>query len=421
MATTVLLVVTARVPEAGVGWRLAFVGVHLAGSAASAWYVWRRPMSTGVMLVGALAFRLCALPMLPTLSDDGYRYLWDGWVTTEIGASPYQWRPSDPALADGHDRAEYQQMNSRDYYSVYPPASQLAFAAAVWTAPGDDWRSAWWVWKLLMVAAELGAVVLLMRVVPPAASALYAWSPIAVIEVSGQGHTEALMLVGLGAALTASRGRWPTASLGLVLAGAVKLYPLALLPVAWRREGWRGVVASVLAFVALGSAFASPDALAHVGESLGLFFGTFDEYAAPYRILKAAMYPLIGLGAGRGASVSLGVLFVVGVALALATDDGTSQRGQWTVIAVCVGFTLAASTLHPWYWLAILFLCPLLKYKMTIVWIVALANAGYLTYVVPDLELLVLVTGWGGGLVIGWRGWRKARERPLRAPEPTSL
>ena len=425
MAATLLLVATARVPEAGAGWRAAFVAVYLAAAAASAWYVWRTPLGAPAVLLGALAFRLCALPMLPTLSDDGYRYLWDGRLTAEAGVSPYRYRPSDPALSTWHDRPEYRRMNSRDYYSVYPPVGQLAFAAAVWAAPGDGWKSAWWTWKALVVAAELAAVVLLLRVVRPEAVAVYAWSPLAVVEVAGQGHTEALVLLGVAVALAASRRReggrrWPLASLGLTVAGAVKLYPLALLPLAWRRDGWAGVALSGGVLAATSALFASPDAVAHVGESLGLFFGTFDQYAAPYRTAKALLYPALGAEAGRWASRLLSACFAAGAALAWLADDGSAERLRWTVAAVAVGFLVTATTLHPWYWLPALFLSPLLRSKKPVVWLSLLSSASYLGYTTPALDIPVLVVGWGGALALAWATRPGATARPPGERAPPS-
>ena len=420
VGVTLLLVATARVPAAGGLWRAAFVALHLAGAAVSAWYVSRTPLGARTVWVGALAFRFCALPMLPTLSDDGYRYLWDGRVRVEAGVSPYELRPSDPALAPWHDRAEYRRMNSRDYYSVYPPASQLAFAAAVGLAPGASWEAAWWAWKLLMVGAELTAMVLLLRVVPASAVALYAWSPLSVIEVAGQGHTEALVLLGLAAAVAASRRRWPLASLGVAVAGAAKLYPLALLPAAWRREGWRGVAASVALVSAMAAWVWSPRALPHAAESLSLFFGTFDAYAGPYRLVKAALYPVLGAAAGQGASRLLGLAFAAGAVLTWWVDDGTAVGLRRAVVGVTVGFALAASTLHPWYGLPVLFITPLLQPKKTSVWVCTWATAGYLTYSFPSLDLPVLVIGWGGGLALLWRDRLGAREPPPGARRPPS-
>ena len=412
---TLGLVACARVPVDGAGWRVAFVALHLGAFLALIRTLRTVTLDARTVLIGAVVFRLCALPLLPTLSDDGYRYLWDGLVVVEMGESPYAFRPSDPALSAWHGLEVYEQMNSSAYYSVYPPVSQAAFALGA-SVHGLGWRAAWWALKGLMVAAEMTAVLALMRVVPPSRVALYAWSPLAVIEIAGQGHTEALVLVGLSALLVTSHRTIPLRSLGVAFAGAVKLYPLALLPHAWRRDGVRGVLASLAMLGLLSIPLWRPSALAHVSESLGLFFGTFDEYAAPYRLLKALLYPIAGDGAGRASSALLAGVFAAGAAVLVLTDDGSPGGLRRAVAAVAVGFVVTVSTLHPWYWLPVLYVVPLLQTKNPWLWVVGWAPATYLNYVWPSVDLAIIGIGWGGAGVLWWITRREAQATAPRRP-----
>ena len=52
------------------------------------WAERRRKISRMVMWGGAIAFRVALLFTAPTLSDDIYRYMWDGHVANN-GVSPY--------------------------------------------------------------------------------------------------------------------------------------------------------------------------------------------------------------------------------------------------------------------------------------------------------------------------------------------
>lgn len=400
---------TGRVPEAGAGWRLAFAAIHLLSFAGLIAWLRTCAPSTRLIWVGAVLFRIIAFPMLPALSDDGYRYLWDGRITIETRASPYQYRPSDPTLDLLRPSVEYQGMNSTEYYSVYPPASQAAFALAVAFGGESDWRRAWWAWKALLVLCELGAVWVLLRFVRPRAAALYAWSPLAVIEVAGQGHTEALVLAGLAVTMVVSRARWPLRSIGLTLAGGVKIYPLVWLPQAWRREGFVGVLASVALAVAASVPVWHASAFAHVSESVGLFFGQFDEYAAPYLILKSLAYPLLEDAAGATASRALGVAFATAVGVWFLADDGTDRTWRRLLAIGVLAFTLTASTLHPWYWLPVLFLSPFLPPSRALLWLVAWASFGYVGYTIPGASLVATIIGWGGAAVLLWLDGRQRR------------
>ena len=418
VALTLALVWTGRPPEAGTGWRLAFVAFHLGAFGGLVGWLRVATPSAGVVVIGAALFRLLALPMLPSLSDDGYRYLWDGRVAVEAGESPYSYRPADSALRALRPGEEYRRMNSRSHYSVYPPVSQGVFAAAVAIGGSGDWRVGWWVLKLLMVLAEGVAIFLLIRASGPRAAALYAWSPLAVIEVAGQGHTEALVLLGLGLALYTGWRRWPAASVGLALAGGVKLYPFLWLPQAWRRDGWRGIAASTVLVGMLLLPLSAPGALGHVRESLALFFGVFDEYAAPYLVLKSALYPWMGEAAGAAASRALAIAFLLGVVGLAVVDDGTPAAWKRTLTWGVVGFGLTASTLHPWYWLPALYVAADRDHVDPLLWLIVWSTAAYAGYVVEPLGDIATVVGWGGAGVLLWARLSRSTPSPLR-PGPS--
>ncbi|MFT4722915.1 MAG: alpha-1,6-mannosyltransferase, partial [Flavobacteriales bacterium] len=78
----------------------------------------------------AIALRVFWLFSTPTLSDDYHRFLWDGEVTLS-GKNVYGHTPSDLIVLGEFDTSLngdlYKQMNSPDYFSVYPPVNQLYF------------------------------------------------------------------------------------------------------------------------------------------------------------------------------------------------------------------------------------------------------------------------------------------------------
>ena len=98
-----------------------------------------------------LGWALLHLP--PSLSDDAYRYVWDGQVQAH-GINPYQYVPQDPALEFLQDGALYDHLNSPAFYSVYPPVSQLIFGAAAHLFDGNWWAIHYTI-KLVFVLAEL--------------------------------------------------------------------------------------------------------------------------------------------------------------------------------------------------------------------------------------------------------------------------
>ncbi|HEX8423083.1 MAG TPA: glycosyltransferase family 87 protein, partial [Pyrinomonadaceae bacterium] len=221
--------------------RLALVQCAL--YALAAWLVCRVRRTSrstlAVVLVFAALFRLSVLFAPPMLSDDIYRYVWDGRVQA-AGINPYRYVPADDALKFLRDDAIYPNINRRDFApTIYPPLAQLLFF--LWTRVSE---SVVWM-KVLMVLFEAAcwyalALLLASFKLPRARVLLAAWHPLAVWEIAGSGHLDALVVAFVAFALIAHR-RGRESLTGALLASAVlvKLFPLVLFPAFYRRWSWR--------------------------------------------------------------------------------------------------------------------------------------------------------------------------------------
>ena len=220
-------------------WDRALLAWLLAGSAVCAvagWQLYRARPTVRTVVLLAVVVRLLAFAAPPSLSDDGYRYLWDGYVQ-QSGASPFAVTPFGGADLGPSELLE--RMNSPTFYSVYPPVTQAAFAfSAFWSS---DWRVAWYVWKLICLMGEAVTIGLLIRMAGSRGALLYALHPLSWIEAVGQAHSEALMVPALLGAIWMVRRqglRW-LAGVGVAVAALVKLYPLVLIPLFARsRRAW---------------------------------------------------------------------------------------------------------------------------------------------------------------------------------------
>ena len=192
------------------------------------------------VLFYAVLFRLVLFGLPPSLSDDAYRYVWDGLVQLQ-GINPYEYVPEDTALAGLQNEPIYLLLNSPSFYSVYPPVSQLIFRLGA-QGYAQGWWSAHYAIKLILVLAELLAVLLLARMVPARYLLLYALNPLVLLETAGQAHTESVLILLL--VLTVyfhKRQRGRLASVALAAAGWVKLFPFFFIPLLWRRYKWAGL------------------------------------------------------------------------------------------------------------------------------------------------------------------------------------
>ena len=159
----------------------------------------RRSTTRSALLWGAL-FRATLLFRHPDLSEDLYRYAWDGRVAVS-GVSPYALAPDDPALSRLRN-ADWAASAHRDARSVYPPAAQALFRAAAETGRP---RAAL---KIAFASADLAVVALLAGLEGGAfAAGLYAAFPLPVFESAGMGHVDAVGIALLFAALAALGSR----------------------------------------------------------------------------------------------------------------------------------------------------------------------------------------------------------------------
>jgi alpha-1,6-mannosyltransferase len=234
---------------ADIAWFLELVVIQLVIYAAAVCLNLRSVDSRRLLVVGlifAALFRLSIIFYSPYLSDDIYRYVWDGRVQA-TGTNPYRYIPADQSLAYLRDEKIYPNMNRRDSAeTIYPPVAEAAFLLITRFSESVTWM------KAVMVGFEAIAIWAIIQLLISFGFArqrvlIYAWHPLAVWEFAGSGHIDALAIAFIALAMLARRKHKETAT-GFLLACAtcVKFFPLVLFPAVYMRRSWK----MPLAFVA---------------------------------------------------------------------------------------------------------------------------------------------------------------------------
>ena len=197
-----------------------------------------------IILAGAVLFRLAFLPHQPALSDDVYRYQWEGRVQ-RASFNPYTVTPDSPGLGRFQDR-RYPIKTGKSTPTLYPPLSELSFS---WmkTIPG---------YKRLYTALDLASVAVLLLLLaasrqPPHRVLIYAWNPAVIVAFALSGHHDSLAILTLLAAILLIIKHRPRLSIGfLSLSFLAKFFPVLLLPTFLKRT--RKIYAAIFfALVAL--------------------------------------------------------------------------------------------------------------------------------------------------------------------------
>lgn len=391
------------------------VGASFLGGGGLVWLWHRDSVTLTEVLWGALLLRIAFFPLLPDLTDDPFRYIWDGWLQLE-GINPYKFAPSDSALEAFQGTEIYEELNSKEYYSIYPPLAQGFFALSALFYDGS-WVTSYYVLKGLFVTIEFGGVLLLTRLTTTRNVLLYAWNPLVLIETAGQAHTEALLVPLLFAVVWAVRRRNAhLASVALAGAGFVKIYPLALGPYLMRRFGWRAVWPGGLVAVALCVPYAASYTLPHIKASVDLFAELFEFNAGPYYALKHFLWAWTGADWSKTIGPVFRGLFLASLPFLYVLD----ARYDWSFRRACLvllgTFLVLSTTVHPWYLLPVIGLGVMgPRPSWHWIWLGICSIGTYLFYVDGPYWTWIWL-GWGGVgvLALSWgqvsRIWRWSRK-----------
>jgi len=204
------------------------------------------------LIVLGILLRIVLVFAFPLLSDDVYRFIWDGNLIV-AGENPFAHLPAY-YLEAGNEVAGltpelFAKLNSPDYYTIYPPIAQAVFTASAWGSPGS-WYGAAVVMKLFLLLCELGTLWVMWRLLARTQVQgkveksndqrhrllLYWLNPLIIVEITGNLHFEGAMVFFLLLAYyLLQRSRLVAGAVAMAASVASKLLPLMLLPFLIRR------------------------------------------------------------------------------------------------------------------------------------------------------------------------------------------
>lgn len=350
-----------------------------------------------------IGFRLLILFSIPNLSDDFYRFIWDGrllaaeqdpflhlpsWYFEHCGfADPTALTPLGANLySHGVTPELFELLNSKEYYTVYPPILQTGFGIAGVLSPDSILHSVW-VLKGLIFLTEVISILLIspilrMLKLPSRSVLVYALNPLVIIELTGNIHFEAVMVLGLLIAIwLLLKGKHLWATTGIALAAGAKILPVMFFPFLIKRLGWKKAIPFFLLagiqILLLFELILSPEKLANFSDSLRLYFGKFEYNASIFYLLSK---PLSGTGANLFFSklFPLVILFSISWWAIREKEPKMEKLPEWMLFSLTI-YYLLATTVHPWYLTTFVALSALTRYRYAVVWS-ALIPLTYLSY-----------------------------------------
>lgn len=403
----------------------------------------------------AIIFRLILLFTTPSLSDDLYRYIWDGHLLNS-GVNPYAFAVNSASL-DAFDTPLRALVNHDWMASPYLPVSQLVFAIVEFLIPQKilafqvtavifDLLTGW------LIVDILGKLGLSRQNV-----LIYLWNPLIIIEFAHGAHFDAVMifLMMLAIWFFVKKSRpFKSFSLGsaFALAGATltKLLPVLLVPIFWWRWGWKQRFIFAAIFLAALGLFIPGAGLGIVGSQDGTgIFGALRIYLQWWNYNSGIYHWLEVWFSGYQTSGAVPVEIVGQTPITIAkaitttllgltvfltawlawrnenTDTQSLQSQNLTLIRLAMlpfgAYLLLTATVHPWYVTLILPLLPFFKsshYKYFLwpwLYFSMAVPLSYLTYLDPNnlreyswVRLVEYIPVYG---LLLWAAWRVILER----------
>ncbi len=369
----------------------------------------------------AIALRLLWLFTTPNLSDDYYRFIWDGELTLN-GINVFSSTPSDlivtPEFSSELHNELYDGMNSKDYYSVYPPINQVYFILSGLISDSIFGRLL--TLKLLFFLTEFIGLFVLFKLASSAQIvkdkfSLWALNPLVIVEGVGNLHFEVLVLVYILLAICYFKRNWWLSAIFYGVAISTKLLPLMFLPLLIPFFGWMksikyGAVAGgvfVLTFVP----FMSLEILQNTWSSIDLYFQTFEFNASIYYIVRWIGELSFGWNIIQTAGpVMAGITILVIAIFSFTPKRYLKLNLPATALIVSTVYLLMSTTVHPWYALIPFGISLFSKHKYPFWWtgLIFLSYSFYLNGTAEEKPLFLFIEY---GILFGLMGWGIVKRR----------
>lgn len=358
-------------------------------------------------LVGiAILFRLIFLFATPNLSQDFYRFIWDGRMLLE-GLNPYLSLPETFIRQHQFPIAEAQKLYAGmgelngSHYTNYPPLNQLSFLIAALFSSKSIFGSII-VLRLQIILADIGILYfgkkLLENLNLPIKNIFwYILNPFIIIEMTGNLHFEPVMLFFLIFGLyKLQQQKWVLAAILIACSVSVKLIPLLFLPLffQWfvkkplyftkgnnllstreqsRTQGFLKLIGFysiiLLTVIILFLPFYSSTLITNYSNSVGLWFRNFEFNASFYYIFREIGYLFRGYNEIAIIGKIMPILTILFLIIVAFFRKNKREIALITAMLFCLCFYyFTATTVHPWYVATPLILCVFSKYKFPVVW-----------------------------------------------------
>lgn len=334
-------------------------------------------------LIGlGLLSRIVLLWVTPSLSQDFYRFLWDGHLIVE-GINPYLWTPTE-ILSFGSLNPEtiktlWDGMGtlSQNNYSNYPPMHQFPAVISELTA-GLSTSSNIMILRCILIGADIGVLMIGQKLMkqfnlPVKYILIYFLNPLVIIELCGNLHHEGLMIFGFTLSLYfLLKQEKIRAGVFMGVSVLTKLIPLLLLPLLLPKFGlkknYHFYIATALVVILGFIPFYNNQFTPNYTYTLGLWFSNFEFNASIFSISKYLLKDFFELRLMSYMHYIVPGIIGFNIVFFLFKKETNLSKILTQMMFLLTGYFMISTTIHPWYIVTLVFLSCFTKYRFPIWW-----------------------------------------------------
>ena len=360
-------------------------------------------LTSSLFKIGLL-FRIVFLLATPFLSQDFYRFIWDGRLLIN-GFSPYDFTPNAVVQLNliPQSLLLYNGMGtlSAQHFSNYPPVNQLFFALAGFFSSTSVLGSII-ILRLQIILADIGIYFIGKKILNQLNENqnhifLYFLNPLVIIELTGNLHFEGVMICFLlfGFYFLMQQKLFLSVVF-IALSISTKLLPLLLLPLFFQILGFKKSIpfyASIIAInVLLFLPFLNHNLIKNYSKTISLWFTNFEFNASFYYILREIGFYFNGYNSIQtiGKITPIFMLLIIAF-FAFVKNNSSSSKLFISALFLLTIYLFQSTTVHPWYVINLVALSCFTKFRFALFWSFTIILSYYAYSNVNFKENLVLV------------------------------
>jgi alpha-1,6-mannosyltransferase len=342
-----------------------------------------KELNANYLFLLGIAFRLIFISSIPFLSQDFYRFLWDGELISK-GFNPYLYTPDQlinlNSIEINNKSFLFDGMGplSNQNFSNYPPLNQFIFGFASILSFGS-WSNSVIIIRIILILSDIGLFFvgkkLLTQInLSPNLIFIYFLNPLVIIEITGNLHFEGPMLfLFLCSLYYFKQNHWIKSAIFLGFSVLLKLLPLLIFPLVFfsKRNNNKLIFSLVFFLVCLFGflPFIDITFLKNYGKTINLWFSNFEFNASFYYVFRSLGYYLSGYNMiSIFGKISIVALIISNYIFIKNKKLENENYSIYSILVTLSFYFFFSTTIHPWYVITLLLLGIYTKKLFPIIW-----------------------------------------------------